>query len=156
VTDWDDRFMNLALHVQQWSRDPRTKVGCVIVGTANDVRSIGYNGLPRGVDDNEKYRYEPPDKYKWLEHAERNAIYNAARAGISLDGCRMYVPWFPCADCARAIIQSGLIELIASEPDFSHQKWGDDFRIATQLLKEANVRVRFMAVEVSRNVTAPQ
>ena len=151
--DWDSRFMHLALHVRDWSKDPRTKVGCVIVGPSNEVRSIGYNGLPRGVDDTKRSRYEPLDKYKWIEHAERNAIYNAARAGIPLEGCRMYVPWFPCADCARAIIQSGLSELVASEPDFNHPKWGDDFRVATELLKEAQVRVRFLSVEAP--VTTP-
>jgi dCMP deaminase len=144
VADWDSRFISLALHIQEWSKDPSTKVGCVIVGPSNEIRSIGYNGFPRGIDDNDVERYDRPAKYLWTEHAERNAIYNAVRVGIPLHGCRMYLPWFPCAACARAIIQSGLIELVAYEPDFGHEKWGQDFRVATTLLDEARVAVRFI------------
>jgi dCMP deaminase len=150
VTDWDKRFIGLALYVQEWSRDPDTKVGCVIVGPKNEIRSIGYNGFPRGVDDSEPLRYERPAKYLWTEHAERNAIYNAVRAGISLEGCRMFLPWFPCAACARAIIQSGITELVASKPDFAHEKWGEDFRVATILMEEAAVRIRYV------NVNSPE
>jgi hypothetical protein len=87
-------------------RHVSTRVGCVIVGTHKEIRAIGYNGFPRGVDDDRDARHERPVKYKWTEHAERNAIYSSARAGISIDGCTMYLPWFPCMDCARAIVQS--------------------------------------------------
>lgn len=144
MADWDARFMGLAVFVSEWSKDHSTKVGCVIVGYSNEIRSIGYNGFPRHINDDEPSRHERPEKYSWTEHAERNAIYNAARAGISLDGCRMYLPWFPCMDCARAIVQSGLKELIAYPPDFAHPTWGRDFHLATELLKEGGVNVRFL------------
>src|SRR5437868_3747766 len=117
MTDWDDRFIELARHIGQWSKDPSRKVGCVIVGPYNEVRATGYNGFPRGVDDSAVERNQRPAKYLWTEHAERNAIYNAARCGIPIAGCRIYVPWFPCMDCARAIVQVGLQELIAIRPD---------------------------------------
>jgi dCMP deaminase len=149
VADWDGRFMGLALHVGEWSKDRSKKVGCVIVGPANEVRSIGYNGFPRDIDDDEPSRHERPAKYSWTEHAERNAIYNTARIGVPIEGCRMYVPWFPCMDCARAIVQSGLKELIAFEPDFDDPKWGEDFKLAILLLKEGGVQVRFL-----QNVTS--
>src|SRR6266581_3511885 len=101
MTDWDTRFMVLARHIALWSKDPSRRVGCVIVGPNNEVRATGFNGFPRGVDDTKVERYDRPIKYLWTEHAERNAIYNAVRSGTPLDGCRMYLPWFPCMDCAR-------------------------------------------------------
>lgn len=137
-------MMQLAVHVGQWSKDRSTKVGCVIVGSANEVRSIGYNGFPANVDDEDPSRHERPAKYAWTEHAERNAIYNAARIGVSVAGCRMYLPWFPCMDCARAIIQSGIKELIAFEPNVEDSKWGQDFRMAITVLNEGGVTVRYL------------
>jgi dCMP deaminase len=135
--------MNLARHVAEWSKDRSTKVGAVIVGPSNEVRAIGYNGFPRGVDDDVPDRHERPEKYFWVEHAERNAIYNAARAGIPLAGCKLYLPWFPCMDCARAIVQSGIETLIAIEPDIRDPKWGEDFKRAISLFKEAHVAVHW-------------
>lgn len=142
-TDWDDRFMQLALHVAGWSKDRSTKVGAIIVGPDNLLRSIGYNGFPRGVDDDVEGRHNRPLKYRWTEHAERNAIFNAARTGTALAGCRMYLPWFPCMDCARAIVQAGIVELIAIQPDLGHPTWGEDFRYAIELFKEAGLAVKW-------------
>jgi dCMP deaminase len=116
-------------------------------GSQHEVRVIGYNGFPRGIDDSVEERHERPLKYRWTEHAERNAIYVAARNGIALANCRMYLPWFPCMDCARAIVQVGLIELIAYRPDFNHATWGEDFRIANQLFDEARLAVRWLDPE---------
>jgi len=74
MADWDARFMNLARHISEWSKDRSTKVGVVIVGPENEVRALGYNGFPRGIDDDAPDRHERPEKYLWVEHAERNAI----------------------------------------------------------------------------------
>ena len=90
------------------------------------------------------HRHERPAKYFWTEHAERNAIYTAARNGIPLAGCRMYLPWFPCVDCARAIVQAGVAELVSLAPDFSDPQWGEGFRVSVDLLEEAGVEVRFI------------
>jgi dCMP deaminase len=94
-------------------------VGSVIVGSGNEIRGTGYNGLPRKVSAHHEARHsrENGEKYLWFEHAERNAIYNMARTGVSTLGCRIYVDNFPCADCARAIIQSGLVQLNSFTPD---------------------------------------
>jgi dCMP deaminase len=143
MADWDLRFLRLAEHIGTWSKDRSTRVGCVIVGAHQEIRAIGYNGFPRGADDNLDARHARPAKYKWTEHAERNAIYNAARAGISIDKCTMYLPWFPCMDCARAIVQSGIATLVAFPPDMSHPTWGEDFRLAIALFEEIGVEVRF-------------
>lgn len=141
---WNQRFMELAKHISTWSKDRSTKVGCVVVGPDNEIRSTGYNGFPRGVNDNVEARHARPEKYKWTEHAERNAIYNAVRAGVSLDGCCMYLCWFPCVDCARAIIQSGISDLLCCRPDFDHPRWGDDFRTSHEMFSEAGVNVIFL------------
>ena len=68
---------------------------------------------------------------------------NAARIGTPLQGCRMYLPWFPCMDCARAVVQSGIVELICVKPDLSDPQWGSDFADVPQLLEEASVRIRW-------------
>ena len=140
---WDHRFLTLARHVATWSIDSSTRVGCVIAGPANEVRAIGYNGLPRNVDHSPD-RLERPDKYVWMEHAERNAIYTAARNGVALEGCKMYLSWFPCVDCARAAIQVGIVEIIAVEPDWSMQPWGPELLKARALLAESNLRVKIV------------
>ena len=133
--------MDLAIQISSWSKDRSTQVGCVIVGVDKEIRSTGYNGFPRGVRDDIEERHVRPAKYHWTEHAERNAIYNAARIGVSLNNCKMYLPWFPCMDCARAIAQCGISTLVAIRPDFQHEKWGEDFRLATELFAEAGVEV---------------
>jgi dCMP deaminase len=140
---WDDRFMALARHVGAWSKDRSTKVGCVLVGPDREVRALGYNGFPRGVDDTIELRHGRPDKYLWTEHAERNAIYNAARVGVPIKGCVMYLPWFPCIDCARAIVQAGVVELVAMKPDLGDKQWGAQFETSLALLHESGVSIRW-------------
>ena len=143
---WDYRFLALARHLAEWSKDPTTKVGCVIVGPDNEVRALGYNGFPRDFDDVPE-RFERPQKYLWIEHAERNAIYTAARTGVPLLGCRMYTTWFPCVDCARAALQVGLAEVITVEPDWTAERWGPQLVDAHTLLRESDVKVRFLENE---------
>jgi dCMP deaminase len=144
MTDWDSRFMDMAKLVATWSKDRSRQTACVIVGTSKEVVSVGYNGFPRGIDDTVESRHERPAKYQWTEHAERNAIYNAVRCGISTLGCTAYLPWYPCADCARALIQAGVSTLVAYKPDFNDPKWGDDFRCVEVMLNEAGLKTRWI------------
>ena len=88
---WVEYFQNLAHNVKLKSKDERTQVGAVIVGKDKEIVSTGYNSFPRGIKDDKKKRQERPEKYFWFEHAERNAIYNAARIGVSTKGCTMYL-----------------------------------------------------------------
>lgn len=138
---WDKKFIKLSNHISDWSKDKNKKVGAVIVDNDNIVLSMGYNGIPRDCDDSDETRYERPKKYLFTEHAERNAIYHAARHGVSLKDCKMYVTLFPCADCARAMIQSGITKLIAPEPNLEHDVWGDHFKASIQMMEEANIEV---------------
>jgi dCMP deaminase len=144
MTDWDRRYLDLARHIGAWSKDRSRQVGCVIVGPDRLLRAIGFNGFPRGLDDDVPDRHERPVKYLWTEHAERNAIYTAARIGISLERATMYLPWFPCVDCSRAIVQVGITELVAIPPDISDPQWGEAFSVSLKLLEEAHVAVRYV------------
>ena len=136
--------MRLALDIADWSKDRSRKVGCVIVGPNKEIRSTGYNGFPRRIDDGPEERHERPAKYLWTEHAERNAIYNAAYAGIRVAECTIYVPWYPCVDCARGIVQAGLSELVAIEPDWNDLTWGEGFQVAREMFEEAGITVRYL------------
>lgn len=139
--DWQEYFLKLANLVASKSKDRSTKVGAVIVGPDNEIVSTGYNGFPRGVDDNVDSRHDRPEKYEWTEHAERNAIYNAARIGVSLKDTIIIQTMYPCIDCARGIIQSGIKEVVAPLPDFNHPQWGRSFMVSTNMLAEAGVKV---------------
>lgn len=136
----------MCLLIASWSEERGRKVGAVIVGDGNVIVATGFNGLPRGISSHDEVRHnrETREKYLWFEHAERNAIYNAARIGGRLAGCRIYVNIFPCADCARAIIQSGLSELITTYPDDSEAVFFESMRVASALLEESGVIVKYV------------
>jgi dCMP deaminase len=149
---WDQRFLDLASLVASWSKDRSRKVGAVIVGPAGEIRSTGYNGFPRNVADDVETRHQRPAKYQWTEHAERNAIYNAARHGTPLEGCVIYLPWFPCMDCARAIVQSGIKGMVSYKPDLEDPKFGADFKAATEMFNEVGMEVRHAEGECPKQV----
>lgn len=138
---WRSRFLGLCDHIAQWSEDRDFKVGAAIVGSGNEIRATGYNGLPRGVQATDDSRLDRPsgEKFFWVEHAERNAIYNAARAGISVSGCTIYVNRFPCADCARAIIQSGISCVQCPPRPENDGKLDHSFDVSETLLREAGI-----------------
>jgi len=120
---WDEYYINMLEVVSLKSKDT-TKTSAIIVGPNNEIRSTGYNGAPRGFNDYDKSKFQKPEKYYWTEHAERNAIYNAARVGTSVDNCCIFVSHFPCIDCARGIVNSGIIRVIVSNKNldaFSHK-----------------------------------
>ena len=144
MINWNRRFMAVAELVASWSKDRSRQCGCVVVGPDREIRSTGYNGFPRGVNDDEEDRHHRPVKYLWTEHAERNAVYNAARMGLSLKDCTIYVSWYPCADCARAIIQSGIRTVVCKEPDWDDQIWKADFAVTKVMLAEGGATTTFL------------
>jgi dCMP deaminase len=143
MMNWNEYFMAMARFVAQKSKDPSVKVGVVIVGPDNEVRSTGYNGFPRGIDDNDPNRWDRPAKYQWVEHAERNAVYNAARIGVSTKNCTAYMESPPCADCARALIQAGIMKVVVTtnNPFKDRADWKQSIQFAMDLLAEAGVQV---------------
>lgn len=146
--------MTLAYLVAMKSKDKSTKLGAVIVGPDNEIRSTGYNSFIRKIDDNNIERQERPEKYYWFEHAERNAIYNASLIGISLKNCKIYTPGMPCADCMRGILQSGITEIILHDTWLKHQpeKWNDSGNRSRQMCLERNVCVRIFSGEIQSNI----
>ncbi len=142
MADWDGRFLGLAAHIAGWSKDPSTQVGCVIVGPDREVRSTGFNGLPRGIADTRERLENRELKYPLICHAEENAIMHAARIGISLKGCTAYVTWPPCSRCARSLIQAGVDEVVYPAESEIPERWADDFEIATSMMNEAGLAVR--------------
>jgi dCMP deaminase len=109
--DKDTYFMNLATLVASRSIDPNTKHGCVAITQDGSILSTGYNGPPRGVNDS-SIPLTRPQKYIFMEHSERNCIYNAARIGVPLKGCIFYVTGIPCRECFRAMFQVGASKVI--------------------------------------------
>lgn len=109
---WDEYFMGVAMLAARRSKDPNTQVGACIVSQDNIIISTGYNGLPNGCSDDEYpwAREGEETKYPYVVHAELNAILNAN--GRNLRGSRLYVALFPCNECAKAIIQSGVKEVL--------------------------------------------
>jgi dCMP deaminase len=117
---WDEYFMGIAVNSSMRSKDPSTQVGACIANSVNKVVSIGYNGMPIGVDD-DKVSWEPKEglesKYLYVAHAELNAILNA-KDGSALHQTKIYVTLFPCNECAKAIIQSGIKEVVYAEDKY--------------------------------------
>jgi len=142
ISNWDIKFINLAKHISTWSKDRSTKIGAVIVDKDNRIVSIGYNGFPTDINDNVEERHQRPAKYLYTEHAERNSIYNSSRIGVSTKGCSIYISQlFPCTDCARAIIQSGIDTIYCNEPNFNDERWGENFKVSYEMLIEANIKL---------------
>lgn len=120
VISWDEYFMSVAKLSSYRSKDPNTKVGACIVNVDNKIVGVGYNGLPLGCED-DQFPWEVRDgelqdtKYPYVVHAELNAILNST---TNIKGCRIYVSLFPCHECVKAIIQSGLIEIIYEDDKY--------------------------------------
>lgn len=139
---WDRRFVELARHISGWSKDPSTKVGCVVVGPDREIRSTGFNGFPRGIEDNIERLSDRARKYPLVCHAEENAIMHAARIGVALKGCTAYVTWPPCTRCARSLVQAGVREVVYPAEVEIPERWADEFATSLELFEEAGIEVR--------------
>lgn len=143
--NWVSYYKQLANTVKLKSKDKHTQIGAVIVGKDGEIVSTGYNSFPRGLDDGLNYRQERPEKYYWFEHAERNAIYNAARIGVSTKGTTMYLSCgLPCADCARGIINSGVTRIFCERVDVTKgEMWKESQERSWDMFMETGVKVCF-------------
>ena len=150
VLNWDEYFMSLAHLSAVRSKDPSTQVGAVIVDSNNRVVGLGYNGFPRGCDDN-KFPWEREGeyldtKYAYVVHAELNAILNANKL---IENCRLYVSLFPCNECSKAIIQSGIKEIIYESDKYKDL---DQFKASKKMLEAAGVKLRQLDYEIDLNI----
>ena len=139
---WDKRFLELAQHISGWSKDPSTQVGCVVVGMDREIRSTGFNGFPRGIEDNQERLADRDKKYPLICHAEENAIMHAARVGVSLKACTAYVTWPPCTRCARSLVQAGVTTVVYPKGCQVPERWLDDFELSSAMLSEAGIELR--------------
>ena len=138
---WDEYFMGVALLSAKRSKDPSTQVGACIVSNKNKIVGAGYNGLPMGCDDDE-FPWEKTGefldtKYPYICHAELNAILN--NIGMDLKGCKIYTALFPCNECSKAIIQSGITEVIYLSDKY---EGNDIFKASKIMLDKAAVKYR--------------
>ena len=136
--NWDEYFMGIAMLAAKRSKDPNTQVGACIVSQDNIIISTGYNGMPKGCSDDEyPWEREGSDtKYPYVVHAELNAVLNAN--GRDLRGSKLYVALFPCNECAKAIIQSGISEIVYRENKYADT---DGCIASLRMMKMAGVKV---------------
>lgn len=141
---WDDYFMGVAKLSALRSKDPNTQVGACIVNKDLRIVGIGYNGMPKGADDKEFPWASEGDfldtKYPYVVHAEANAILNATQ---SLKGSKIYVSLFPCNECTKLIIQSGITEIVYESDKYQHT---NEHKAAIKMLEAAKVNTRKIEV----------
>lgn len=138
--EWLIRFMSLTIEISKWSKDPKRKVGCLIVDNDKNILSEGYNGFPREIRDDERLN-DTFLKLKIIQHAEANAISSAARNGHNLKGSIAFVNRFLCSQCAGLMIQAGVKFIVVPKEikEDLKSKWKEDWNIAKGLLKEAGI-----------------
>jgi dCMP deaminase len=155
IPSWDELFMREVYAIARKSKDPRSKIGAVLVyWPEKDPFARGYNDFPRRVLDRIPSRWERPEKYSWVCHAEVNSILNCARTGRPTKGSVMFTQGVPCADCTKSVIQAGIIEIVVHkqwqhyEQEFNWEKWNQSSAYSTQMLLEANIPVRVLDQEL--------
>ena len=145
IPSFDDRMMSMVYLLAEGSKDERTHIGAVVIGPDKEIRTTGYNSFVRRLNDNVPGRQEKPEKDYWFEHGERNAMDNATLTGTSLKGCRMYTNGIPCTNCARGIVQSGILEVIVDE-EWNKTNSGEDLeesKRTIQMFRETGVKIRY-------------
>ena len=140
LTKWDRRFIRIAEEVRLWSKDPGTKVGCVLVSERR-ILSTGYNGFPQTISDDLERYIDREYKLSVTVHAEKNAILNAAKNGTKVEGSTLYVTFPPCSQCASAVIQAGVAKVVCPDPVTAPERWRNNFIAANELFYEAGVQV---------------
>jgi dCMP deaminase len=145
---WDNRFLRMAREIASWSKDPSAKIGAVAVKDRR-ILSTGYNGFPAGIDD-DPIRYQDREtKYQFVVHAEMNAIYNAGRNGIPLQGSTMYVYGLPaCHECAKGIASAGIKRVVCCfDDEHQHDKWFKSYEKTLALFAESGIIVHVLPIK---------
>jgi dCMP deaminase len=152
-TKWDERFLNLAAFVAQWSKDPKAKVGAVVTSKKAGAIALGYNGFPAGVEDRAERLENPDIKLEMIIHAEQNALLIAGRAA---EGGDLFVCGKPiCSRCAGLIIQAGITRVVAEDPEVDPtSKWCETGKRAIEMLEEAGIQVDIVDMKPADGVAA--
>jgi dCMP deaminase len=144
-----DRLLDLAIEAARRSPSRPRRVGAVLVLADGVTTLVACNDFPAGVRDLDQ-RHADPERLLWIEHAERNAIFAAARSGLATAGATLIATFHPCADCARAIVQAGITHLYTLPPDFADPLWGPAFQFSKAILEEGGVRVAYVERDPGR------
>lgn len=143
MPNWDKRFIDLAEHIANWSKDPSRKIGAIIVDKDNRIISTGYNGFAKGIEDTQERLENKDIKRSLMIHAEENAILHARQ---NLSDCKIYIYGYCCCvHCASLLIQTGIKEVIyknSNKDNIVSEFWKENLKLATNLLKEANITIR--------------
>ena len=137
------KFLQLAKYqAELFSKDPNRKVATILLSKDTlNILSTGYNGLPRGMNDDNEERWVRPTKYWYVTHSEINSICSAARNGTKVDGAIAVVTMFPCSDCAKALIQAGVKTIVSITPNIDESKWGEHFKISLEMFEELGIEL---------------
>lgn len=142
---WHRRYLELASTVAGWSKDPSRQIGCVAVNDKGQILSVGYNGFPRGINDDPVRLNNREQKYKFVVHAEKNMIYNATHNGVSLDGSTVYVSGLPvCSECAKGLIQVGVKQVIMDDATNIRDNWAESWELTRFLFDEAHIKYKIL------------
>jgi dCMP deaminase len=145
IEDWDSHFMKIAVLCSQMSKDPSTKVGAVIRGTDKSIISTGYNGFPVDVPDNEYLLHNRHDKYKYIIHAEDNALKFARKRNVDLSECVIYTTMMPCEKCYQLIKDAGIKRIVTmiSTPD-QIGRWGSAWDQVINFSGTDKIKIEFI------------
>lgn len=149
INKWDNHFLQMALLNAKLSKDPSTKVGAIIIGEEKELISAGFNGFPRGVEDTVERLNDRETKLSIMVHAEMNAILAAAKLGIKIKKCTMYIGAISsngdiwgglCSNCAKHIIQTGISKIVTYNFSSVPERWLKDLNYSKEILKESNIQ----------------
>lgn len=148
---WDEYFMSVALLSAMRSKDPNTQVGACIVSSDNRILSIGYNGTPNGYDDDcfpwEREGERLNTKYLYVCHGEMNAVINFRGSRKELEGAKIYVDLFPCNECAKIIIQSGIKEVIYAK-NYDYDNHSEEMEASIRMFNACGVKFRHLETDI--------
>lgn len=139
------KYFKLAKYqAELFSKDPHKKVAAILLAhDSYQILSTGFNGICRGLRETED-RWTRPMKYSYVVHAEMNAIANAARGGVKVENTICVVTMFPCVECCKVLIQSGIDTIVSEKPDFNHERWGVDFRLSLEMMEERGIHIIYI------------
>jgi dCMP deaminase len=142
---WHKKYLRLAKHISEWSKDPSTSVGAIAIGDIGQILATGYNGLPRQISDTYERLNTRELKYKYVVHAEMNCIYNATHNGVSLKNSTLYVYGLPiCSECAKGVIQVGIKKVIMPFDINTPEKWKESFDQSKNMFDEVGIDYEYV------------
>lgn len=141
--NWHTYFFTIANAVALKSKDPSSQFGAIVVDEDHNIISVGYNGFPRGVNDDPARYEDRPIKYKLVVHAEANAIAAAARRGMCLENASLYVQAMPCNECAKLIVQAGIKKVFIPNENYRsyYERWAEACQWSEIIFREGGVEV---------------